>query len=84
MRYIKTYESSEDSGPKFENGDFVRITSNYGWESPPYRIKETKRSHLTNNYNYLLDTVTGGYIWREEQWLRYVPDEELDAIRYNL
>ena len=86
MKYIKTYEIinyQKEWIPKYKIGDFVRIQGeNYklgDWKSEPYKIKK-----IGNDNDYLLDTGIGGYIWRKEKYLVFVPEYEITAKKYNI
>jgi hypothetical protein len=79
MKYIKKYENKEKV-LRYNLGDYVRIKTDYGWKSPIYKIIKIN----LNDRKYLLETVYGGFIWRNEDVLELVPDYEIDANKYNL
>ena len=88
MKYIKKYENII-SEPKFNKGEWVRVESFVNglkiYQSKPYKI--VNLYYNTDNYNYweyCLDTIDGGRIWRKEKDLQLVPEYELDAEKYNL
>ena len=91
MKYIRTFEDKKDiPEPKFEKGQWVKIFTLIDdsriWESPPYEIvnREYNEFSTPRYWEYCLDTITGGRIWRKESILELVPDYELAAMKYNL
>ena len=86
MKYLKTFEIinyGKEWIPKFKIGDYVKIQGENhklgDWQSEPYEIIK-----IGHQQDYLLDTVIGGYIWRNEKNLFFVPEYEIIAKKYNI